>query len=79
MPVFRVTFFKNICSDTGEDVDAVQGSFEIDAASAGEAEDAAKERFRHERSIPSWALHADRLEVELTRGRASPRTPAAIV
>jgi hypothetical protein len=64
MPVFRVTFFKEVLGDPGRDVVAEQGSFVIEADTAEAAVELAKSRFCEEQAIRDWSIHADRFEVE---------------
>jgi len=64
MPLFKVTFFKEVLGDPGRDVVAEQASFVLDAADAEAAVALAKSRFCEEQAIRDWSIHADRFEVE---------------
>ncbi len=64
MPLFRVTFFKEVMGDPGRDVVAEQASFVVDATDAEAAVGLAKSRFCEEQAIGDWSIHADRYEVE---------------
>lgn len=64
MPVYRVSFFKEVCSDTGEDVITIQGAYPVQAADASQAAEEAKRRFCRERNISHWAINADRYSTE---------------
>jgi hypothetical protein len=69
--IFRVTFLKEICDDTGHDVQTSQGVFDVNAEDARAAAKAAKRRFCHERHIRHWSVNADKYLVELlTVGKA---------
>ena len=72
MPRFHVRFFKEVTSDTGQDVDAVQAKFDVNAADKAAAIVAAKESFCRERGIRDWHVNAERIEVEAHSGRADP-------
>jgi hypothetical protein len=62
MARFRVTFFKNVCGDTGDEVDAPQGVIEVDADDEAGAVELAQRRFSRNRHISHWSVNADRLE-----------------
>ncbi len=64
MSRFQVRFYKEVTSDTGQDFDACQATFDIDAADEHAAVERAKQRFCGERQIRAWTVNADRLEVE---------------
>lgn len=64
MPLFRVTFFKEVLGDPGRDVIAEQASFVLDAPDSETAVEIAKSRFCEEQAIRDWSIHADRFEVE---------------
>ncbi len=64
MPRFRVRFFKGVITDTGQDIDAVQHTVEIDAPDEKQAMEAAKEAFCAERGIKDWRVNAERIEIE---------------
>lgn len=64
MSRFQVRFYKAVTSDTGQDVDACQASFEIEASDERGAVEHAKRRFCNERQISNWSVHADRVEVQ---------------
>lgn len=70
MQSFRVTFFKVVCSDTGQDVDASQGSFEVRAVDETAAIGFAKQKFCRARRIGNWHTNADHFEVEPLAGRS---------
>lgn len=69
MPRFKISFFKEVTGDTGQDVDARQAVFEVEADDEHAAVELAKTRFCNERQIRSWTVNADRVEVELRPGR----------
>jgi hypothetical protein len=54
MPRFHVSFFKEVTSDAGQDVDAIQAALDIDAVDEAAAIVAAKEAFCLERGIRDW-------------------------
>jgi hypothetical protein len=64
MPRFIVRFIKNVVGDNGQICETCQMSIELDAGSAREAEQEAKQRFCDMHSTHDWSLHADRLKVD---------------
>ena len=64
MPLFKVTFFKEVLGDPGRDVVAEQASFVLEAPDSEAAIELAKSRFCEEQAIRDWSIHADRFEVE---------------
>jgi len=64
MSRFQVRFYKEVTSDTGQDVDACQASFDIDASDEHSAVERAKRRFCKQRQISNWTVNADRVEIE---------------
>jgi hypothetical protein len=72
MTRYQVTFFKEVCGDTGQDVDAPQGSFEVDAPDESAAASQAKEQFRQSRDVSDWTMHADRFLIEALPASRSP-------
>ena len=70
MPRFNVRFFKEVTSDTGQDVDAIQATLDIDAVDEAAAIAAAKDAFCLERGIANWHINAERIEVEARSGDA---------
>jgi hypothetical protein len=68
MPRFHVSFFKEVTSDTGQDVDAIQSTLDVNAVDEAAAIVAAKEAFCLERGIRDWHVNAERIEVEARPG-----------
>ena len=64
MPNYEVSFFKEVCSDTGADVITRQGVYQVYCDTERQAEQEAKRWFCHERSISSWTINADRFSIE---------------
>jgi hypothetical protein len=64
MSRFQVRFYKEVTSDTGQDIDACQATFDLKAATEQSAVEQAKRRFCEEHQIRNWQVHADRIEVE---------------
>ena len=78
MPCFRVTFVKQVTSDDGHDIDAVQAAFDVNAVDETQAAMLAQERFCGDRSIVRWQLNADRCEVELHEPHRDPVATAGL-
>ncbi|MHA1560179.1 MAG: hypothetical protein ACTSWI_05845 [Alphaproteobacteria bacterium] len=70
MSRFHVRFFKEVTSDTGQDVDAVQATFDVSAVDETAAIVAAKEAFCRERGIRDWHVNAERIEIAAHSGDA---------
>ena len=64
MARYHVCFFKAVTTDTGQDVDALQATIDVEAADEKHAVELAKERFCGDRGIGHWRHNADRIEVE---------------
>jgi len=60
---YIVTFFKHVLSSDGHDFNALQEKIEICADTAGQALEAAQQRFASPRGIPDWRYHADSVEI----------------
>lgn len=75
MKAFRVCFYKEVCGDIGNVVDARQGAFDVLAADERSAVAEAQRRFASERRIFDWSIHADRFEVGPAGGASS--TPSS--
>ena len=74
MSRFKISFYKEVTGDTGQDVDACQATFDIEADDEHAAVELAKDRFCGERQIRVWTVHADRVEIEQSpeREKAAP-------
>jgi len=64
MARYNVLFLKTVCGDTGNEVEAPQGSFEVEAENDTAAAASAKLLFASERGIADWSIHSDRFIVE---------------
>ena len=65
MKPYIVTFFKHVLSSDGHDFNALQEKIEICADTAGQALEAAQQRFASLRGIPDWRSHADSVEISV--------------
>jgi len=63
MSVYVVRFMKNVLGENGHEIDACQGSLEVDASNEGQAMEFAKRKFCEVQSVRDWSLHADRVQV----------------
>jgi hypothetical protein len=64
MARYMVKFVKNLVTDTGQQMEVVQQSFDIDAPTQGEALELAKKCFCNGEQISEWTQRADRMLVE---------------
>jgi hypothetical protein len=63
MSLYVVRFMKNVLGDNGHEIEACQGTLEVDASNEGQALELAKQRFCEAQSLCDWSLHADRVQV----------------
>jgi hypothetical protein len=63
---FRVEFFKEVTGDTGQDVIASQGAFNVSAADPESAAKVAQRLFCEARGIRHWSVNADNYLVQRT-------------
>jgi hypothetical protein len=63
MSLYVVRFMKNVLGDNGHEIEACQGTLEVDATTEGQALELAKRRFCEAQSLCDWSLHADRVQV----------------
>jgi hypothetical protein len=63
MSLYVVRFMKNVLGENGHEIEACQGTLEVDASSEGQAVELAKRRFCEIQSLCDWSLHADRFHV----------------
>lgn len=64
MPCFRVTFFKEVTTDDGHDVETRQAAFDVNAVDEKQAAMLAQQRFCGDRNLTHWQVNADRCDVE---------------
>ena len=65
MSLYVVRFMKNVLGENGHEIEACQGTLEVDASSEGQAVELAKRRFCETQSLCDWSLHADRVQVRV--------------
>jgi hypothetical protein len=63
MSMYVVRFMKTVLGENGHEVDACQGTHEVDASNEGQAVELAKRKFCEKQSLRDWSLHADRVQV----------------
>ena len=63
MPRYVVKFVKQVVSDQGQNVRAVQRSIEVDAANRKMAATSAQRLFCEQECVGDWTLHADEVIV----------------
>ena len=63
MPIYRVTFSKNLLSSDGHPFRCSQQTVAVDAANATAALRAAERQFARQRHVDDWRHHADEAEV----------------
>lgn len=69
VPIYRVSFFKNLTDSTGHTVDACQGVIEVHAPNEERAIDEARIEFAELKQVITWRLRADYAKVERLRKR----------
>lgn len=57
-------FLKNVLSDTGQQVQVIQRTLDIDAPNRAEATKAAEQRFCDLERVQRWSDHADALVLD---------------
>ena len=55
----------------GRQIEICQRTFEVEAASEGQAEELAKLKFCESERLCEWSLHADRIQVEISPALAA--------
>ena len=63
MSRYVVRFMKDVLGGNGRQIEICQRALEIDAASEGQAEELAKQKFCESERLCEWSLHADRIQV----------------
>jgi hypothetical protein len=64
MPRFRVTFFKTVCGDTGNEMRACQRAVEVEAQNAEAALEPARALFCKLEHIGHWSFRSDACATE---------------
>lgn len=64
MARYRVSLLKHLVDSYGRRFTTLQGSFEVEAASAMDAESAAEYQFASQRHVADWHLFADTVRTE---------------
>ena len=71
MSRYVVHFMKDVLGGNGRHIEICQRSFEVDAASEGQAEEFAKLKFCESERLCEWSLRADRVQVEIATALAA--------
>jgi hypothetical protein len=65
MSRYVVQFMKDVLGGNGRQIEICQQSLEIDALSADQAMELAKQKFCETERLCEWSLHADRIRTDL--------------
>jgi hypothetical protein len=64
MSLYVVRFMKDVLGDNGREIEACQGTLEVDACNEGQAVELAKQKFCETQALRDWSLRADRFQVK---------------
>jgi hypothetical protein len=64
MSRFVVRFMKDVLGENGREIEACQGTLEVDASDEGQAMELAKLKFCQAQALRDWSLHADRIQIK---------------
>ena len=68
MSLYVVRFMKDVLGDNGREIEACQGTLEVDACNEGQAVELAKRKFCETQALCDWSLRADRFQVKAAHG-----------